>query len=56
MILPPRSEASTAKGELDWRDRAQERPGERDIETGAEDAGYGSRGSTKKGERLLLGT
>ena len=35
---------------------AQERPGERDIETGAEDAGYRSGSDANKGERLLLGT
>ena len=36
--VPPRSEESPLGEELDWLDWAQERPEERDIETGAEDA------------------
>ena len=48
----PRSEASPLEG----RDRAQERPGERDIRTGAEDAEYRNGSDAKKGERLLLRT
>ena len=52
--IPPRSEALPLERELEGRDRAQERPGERDIRTGAEDAEYRSGSDAKKGERLLL--
>ena len=51
-----KGEASPLGGQLEGRDRAQERPDERDIRAGAEDAEYRSRSDTKKGERLLLGT
>ena len=53
---------STAEGEespqgeqLEGPDRAQERPDERDIRPGAEDAEYRSGSDVKKGERILLG-
>ena len=51
-----KGEASPLGGQLERRDRAQERPDERDIRAGAEDAEYRSGSDTKKGERLLLGT
>ena len=52
--VPPRSEASPPKGGLEGRDRAQERPKERDIEAGAEDAEHRSRTDAEEGKRLLL--
>ena len=48
-------EESLLGGQLERRDRAQERPDERDIRAGAEDAEYKSGNDAKKGERLLLG-
>ena len=55
MRISPRSEESPLGGQLEGQDRAQERPGERDIRTGAEGAEYGSGSDARKGERLLLG-
>ena len=49
-------EESPLGGQLEGRDRAQERPDERDIRAGAEDAEYRNGSDAKKGERLLLGT
>ena len=49
-------EESTLGGQLEWRDRAQERPDERDIRAGAEEAEYRSGSDAKKGEGLLLET
>ena len=46
-----KGEASPLGGQLEYRDRAQERPDERDIR-----AGTRSGSDAKKGERLLLGT
>ena len=43
-------------GQLEWRDRAQERPEERDIRAGGEDAECRNESDAKKGERLLLRT
>ena len=54
MRIPPRNEESPLGGQLERRDRTQERPGERDIRTGAEDVEYRSGSDAKKGERLLL--
>ena len=45
---------SPLEGQLERPDRAQERPEERDIRAGAEDAEYRSGSDAKKGERLLL--
>ena len=53
--IPPRGEESPLGEELEWLDRAQERPDEkRDIRNGAEDAEYRSGSDAKKGERLFL--
>ena len=49
-------EASPLGGQQEGRDRAQERPDERDLRAGAEDAEYRSESDTKEGKRLLLGT
>ena len=49
-------EESPLAGQLEWRNRAQERPDERDIRAGAEDAEHRRGSDIKKGERLLLRT
>ena len=49
-------EESPLGGPVECRDRAQERPDERHIRAGIEDAEYRSGSDAKKGERLLVGT